>query len=476
MKKIKYKLDDFGGGFSASVREDAMHAGFTTDSYNVEALNGSLKTMHGCSLYIDGDLIYENRKYYPMQFMIKYAEYRTDRLSDEDKLMIIANNVGQMAIFIYDDEGIKVGNNSIYGQLDYINYYFSSGNKMLMCNTVSGVYIYSEDENKFNRISGSPYIKSMALQGERIWGIGTDDKPNTVYYSAEGDPEKWNSETSDAGELVATTADGDHFVAIANVFGDILLYRYNSLFRITGTSPSTYRITEIPAASGAVNEFAIANNTMYSFYVGFDGIYRYDGAKAYMLENDRLSLFFKEKVNKNKLNIIGAVIHNNKLYVALPTGTSTYNDTIIEYDILTGVFNLRSGVDVLNMIVFNDKILFIDSNRHICELNSGETYKGSNILAHYETPFYDFDSKNAIKTLESVYFVARGTGSVKVSAKTENGIRTVIVPLSESNNFNLYEIPIYNVGRRFKFMFDNVDGSTFEIVSPEFNLEMDDED
>ena len=89
---------------------------------------------------------------------------------------------------------------------------------------------------------------------------------------------------------------------------------------------------------------------------------------------------------------------------------------------------------------------------------------------------FDFDNKNVTKTLDSIYFTAKGTGKIKITAETENGITTKTVTLKNADKFDLYKINMYNTGRRFKFCFDNVDGSTFEITRPEFFLEVDDED
>ena len=72
MKLSKYTLDDFSGGFSAHTGDDTMESKYTPNSYNVEALGGSLKTMPGCSKYIDSEIINNDRKYYAVQFFVYY--------------------------------------------------------------------------------------------------------------------------------------------------------------------------------------------------------------------------------------------------------------------------------------------------------------------------------------------------------------------------------------------------------------------
>lgn len=476
MKLYKYTLDDFSGGFSAQTNSDSMESGYTPNSYNVEALGGSLKTVKGYSKYIADSIVSSGNTYYPMRFLVHYSQGMANSLND--KLIVVGSTGIKRGLFTYSSGAwTRLQGNIAEAEMDGINCIYNGKNKLFICNSLEGIYTY-DPQNGLDMIDDAPGFAAMTLRYERIWGINSSNGSNTVYYSAESDYSDWDTtvENADAGKLEVTTFDGDSFIGVDNVFDDILLYRRKSLFRITGSSPANYQLKQIPASCGAVGTNAIANNGRYSFYIGDNGIYSYDGVKASLVENNRLRFLFENRINRAALYNASAVIFNNKLYAAVAADGSANNNLIIEYDITSGIFNIRSGIAAYNLTVFQNKLLFADKNGYICTFDDSSTYDNTSIIAHYETPYYDFENKNMLKTLDSVCFTAKGTGSIKISAETERGTVSKLVELKRANTFDIYKIALYNTGRRFKFCFDNVDGSNFEITRPEFIFEKDDED
>ncbi len=468
MKLIRYTTDDFSGGFSAASSEITMKNGFSAQAYNVEALDGKLRTMKGCSLKVETHINYRGQVFTPKKLMV----YRSESV-DNEELLVWAEGRGSLSIFRYTGSGWEnVDNNYSNADVGYMNQFFNGQNNLILASSEDGMFIY--DGNETEEIDICPMAGSLTLHFERLWAVGDPGNPNTVYYSAEGNPTQWDKDNSDAGEIMITTFDGDRFIGIENVFDDVVLYRHNSLFRISGSNPSSYRLQQIQASTGAVGTKGIANDGKYSFYIGNNGIYRFDGMKAYLLENDRLREFFAKDVNKTALSEASAIINGNTLYVALPTGMSAFNDTVIEYDIIRGVFNIRKNVDITEFAVYRNELIFIDTLGNICIYNSGDAYKGECIDARYETPVCEFDGKNVNRTLDSVYFCGTGNGKIVISCITENGTRSVEVRLSRDEK--MYRVPLWNSGRRFKFVLENCNGSWFEITNPEFFLEEDDAD
>ena len=356
--------------------------------------------------------------------------------------------------------------------MGYINYYVKK-NSLLMCNAMDGMY--KLENEKVTYIEDSLPISSMTLHFERVWGTGDSLYPNKVFYSAENDPECWDI-TSGAGELSITTHDGDMFIGIATVFDDVVLYRQKSIFRISGSSPETYSLKQIPSQSGACGPNAIANDGKNSFFVGVDGIYEYNGSSAQKILNDRLNIFFAQRVNKSRLYNCAAVIHNGKLIVSLACDSSNLNNCIIEYDIGQKVINLRKNCPAQILNVFNGELYFADSDGNIYKFDDTDSYAGNSFEAHYETPYTDMGGKNRLKTLDSIYFSAKGKGDVIITAMTENGASSSCVTLTDDNDFHLYKLEMYNTGRRYKFCIDNSEGSSFEICDLEIYYEKEDDD
>lgn len=475
MNLIKYTPDDFSKGFMADKTSDAMECGATPKSYNFEALRGMLKTMSGYSEHLTAQIDYNDETYKPELIMTYYSSSST-LLKNNDIMPVVATTDNINGIFVYKNSSWQLlqGNISV-ADMGYVNYYRNDNNYLLICNAIDG--LYKLNKNTITYIGeNTPVMCAMTLHYERVWGIGDPEKPNTVYYSALGNPELWDTETSDAGEISITTYDGDKFIAIDTVFDDIVLYRQKSIFRISGTSPENYRLTKIPSECGACGPNAVANDGKNSFFVGNDGIYEYNGTYATKILNDDLNLFFKDCVNSSAMWYCSAQIYGGKLFVSLPIDGATKNNCIIEYDISAKVVNIRKNINAKNLTVFADKLYFVDQNGNICVFDESTTYADDNINAYYETPYTDFDGKNTVKTLDSIYFTAKGSGKIAVSSVTECGIVKKTVELTDSDEYKLYKIDMYNEGRRYKFIFENVQGSAFSITDPEFILEVDEED
>ena len=472
MKLNKYTPDDFLLGFCADSSADTMKGSATPNAYNVEASRGSLKTMKGFSKYTDKPIVYNGETYKPVK-LLTYYSYLSTAYSNNDDMPIIASTGGVLGIFIYkNDEWVALQTNITVANMGYVNYYVKR-NSLLLCNAVDGMY--KLENGKVTFIEDSLPASTMTLHFERVWGTGDELYPNKVFYSAENDPECWDPNMG-AGELSITTHDGDMFIGIATVFDDVILYRQKSLFRISGSSPETYSLKQIPSEKGACGPNAIANDGKNSFFVGVDGIYEYNGSSAKKILNDRLNMFFAEKVNKSKLYNCAAIIYNGKLIVSLACDSSVSNNCIIEYDIQQKIVNLRKNCNAHLLNVFNGALYFCDEDGNVFKFDDSKSYADIPIDAHYETPYTDMGGKSRLKTLDSIYFSARGNGNVIITAITENGASSKCVTLTDENEFHLYKIEMYNTGRRYKFCIDNSEGSTFEISDLEIYYEKEDED
>ncbi len=465
MKLKKYTLDDFSDGFIADRAEDTMELSQTPYLSNVDTVSGSMKTVNGSVRYIDDDIVYNEKKYYPLIPMVYYGE-NVEEIGT-DMLVVPATDSASVRMFThFGTEWKNLGINASYGKMDYINCVYNNMNKLIMCNEYDGLYKFDVAENKIEWIEDSPAMSAITLHYERVWGINK----NTVYYSAQGDPEEWNEENSDSGKIVITTADGDNFVAIENIFDDVVLFRKNSIFRINGSTTSAYQLKQILSPCGAAGSMCVANDGIHSFFIGKNGIYKFDGLRAELIEKNILRYFFEKRVNISALENACAKIYNNKLYAALPIDECDYNNCILEYDITTGKVHIREGISALSFTEYASKLLYTDNNGYICMLDMGKDYCGKKIKAVYETPYCDLDGKNIEKALESIYFVGKGNGSIRITSVSDQRAVSKEVVLS-NDDMKIYTVEMYNSGRRFKFIFENVDGSSFEIMRPEILFE-----
>ncbi len=465
MKLTTVRINDFAKGFDCGC--EPKHC-------NVDLKNGSLRRARGYGRYYPKRIYYNDVQYQIRDIFICYSEaYSADETFA--RLMAVATNGTQTAIFHYaNDDWQSIESGISPYAMSSVNCFFGGERKLLMFNAGDGLYTYDFNTSEVGYVDGAPAMGSAAMHFERLWGVGDINEPDAIYYSAEGSYTNWGSVADDpeasGGKITLTTTDGDMFTGIANVFDDVVIYRKGSIFRITGTGPSSYRLTRIPSASGAIGRYAIANNGRYSFFVGGDGIYSYDGTRADPIDNEAIKRFFEERVNKTYLKSAAAIIYDNVLYAAVPIDGATVNNCIVEYDILNRVATFKTSCDAVCFAEYDGELLFADSEGYINKLLTGDKYNTEDINAHYEAELCG-EPLNESRVLDSVYITARGDGRLKLKAVTKNGFAKKVIKLRSDACFDVYMIPIYTEGRTFKLVLENVEGSDFEVKTMKFVFE-----
>ena len=113
--------------------------------------------------------------------------------------------------------------------------------------------------------------------------------------------------------------------------------------------------------------------------------------------------------------------------------------------------------------------MYYASGNVIKELFAGTTH----LPLLWETPYFDFDVKNARKMSNYIYFRAKGNGKIRFELLTDKTTKTLDVDLTSTETF--YRKKIKNKGRIFKLKISNLNNSSFTLVSPEILVEIDED-
>ena len=132
----------------------------------------------------------------------------------------------------------------------------------------------------------------LGRHAERIWGVGADGYPDSIFYSRPYDPFTWTDvpETPEIGGGVINqpTWDGDKFISLEPFGGYLLAVKQRTIFEIRGTDPGSFTITEAYGTDGPVEEKSIQTDRTSMFYLTQSGIGLYDGSTLRMLSRDAL--------------------------------------------------------------------------------------------------------------------------------------------------------------------------------------------
>lgn len=319
----------------------------------------------------------------------------------------------------------------------------------------------------------APNFKYIDLHYDRLWGaVKNEDRVWFSTASRDGfDIEDFTfpveeSEANQHGGFIDfPTFDGSKVIGLKVAFNDLLIFKNKSVFKIFGSSPANYQKVQLFNANGAIADKSIVSGANTVFFLNKDGIYRYDGTNVSPIS-------FKiqkeiESLNINYLSDSVGYFYKDKYYLAVPYGSSTVNNMLIEFNTITNSFMIYKDVLINSITEYKDELLI--SN------NTG-TYKlfattGTAKDLYWESPMMDFSTKNAKKISDYVYFSGTGTGSVKFTLTNDKLVsKTQTVTLSGSPQ--VYRKKLKNKGRMFKLTIENVSGSVFEIKGIELSLEL----
>ena len=210
----------------------------------------------------------------------------------------------------------------------------------------------------------------LGRHAERIWGVGAEGYPDSIFYSRPYDPFTWTDvpETPEIGGGVINqpTWDGDRFISLEPFGGYLLAVKQRTIFEIRGTDPGSFTITEAYGTDGPVEEKSIQTDRMSMFYLTQSGIGLYDGSTLRMLSRDALYETMRMRMD----GMDGAArscVNEHVYYLALCVKENegdvlSENNTVIEYDTERGTFMIRKGMRVKDFFAVGGKVYFTQAD------------------------------------------------------------------------------------------------------------------
>lgn len=314
----------------------------------------------------------------------------------------------------------------------------------------------------------------IELHYDRLWIAGNTKNPDRVYFSTASingaDIEDWTVPIEEAeanqhgGFIDVRSYDGGKIIGMKVIFNNVVIFKNKTAYKIFGNSPDNYELVQLFSSNGAIADKSICVGNNGAYFLNNDGIYFYDGTNTNLI-SQKIQKTLK-KLNQNYANESVGYFYDNKYYLAIPTGDSSKNNLLIEFNALTNSFVLHDMTGITSFEEVNNKLL-LSSGNEIKSLNEGEYY----YTMIWETPNYDYGTKNSRKNSNYIYFRGKGNGSVRFRVITEKKEKSIEIPLT--NTEVLYKKKLKNKGRMFKIIIENVNNSYVEIINPQLLTEID---
>lgn len=294
------------------------------------------------------------------------------------------------------------------------------GVKPLIASFLRGVVIYSEKDSPFYlnldlsvedcnlKDENDNYIivNSVAAFRGRIWL----SSGSTLYYSALGTYNNFDAE-NDAGYISDFHTDTSDIIAIKPYKDYLAIYKKNSVYLLTGTSPNDFAIVPF-ASKGCIAQKAIINVENKQYFLS-NGIFALEqvGELNQIQLGGEISQKIKSEFEQfvpNALSESFCVHYENKsqMWFFFPYANQQYYHTVWINDYLNKAWYKRIiPQNITSACIFKQNVLTADSDGKIYKEDYGTTFAGEPIEFMWKSPFFAIGNAHHRKVIEEFYFV-----------------------------------------------------------------------
>jgi hypothetical protein len=202
-------------------------------------------------------------------------------------------------------------------------------------------------------------LRLLINTGNRLFGVGSAGNRNTLYASDILDASIWDA----ANSVIVNGDDGDEITAIVPYYENrIIVFKKRRIFQVTippdMTSAADWVIQLISNNTGCVAEGSAVQVNSDIFFLSDDGIRSLvrSAADDFTSVGLPLSEVVKDviqEINVAEIGICTAAFYDNRYFLAVPTASNDFNDTIIVYNTVLGAFEGTWTPNVMQFALTN---------------------------------------------------------------------------------------------------------------------------
>lgn len=270
----------------------------------------------------------------------------------------------------------------------------------------------------------------MIIRGSRTWVIGDGTNLNRIYYSSFGRP---------------TTFPNDHYIDIESNTGDwliriwpitesIILFRNNSIVRLSGLDFFSFRVDEVSRNVGLTAVNSLAGDESIVFFAHESGIYATSGGKPQRISLNIQTLWDSLSVDDVRWSV-GRLV-DREYWLSIPNNyTLVFNsdlqqwrkydfifDDLIQFDYDSGGHNFTYGY----FFVRNDTAFELT--------DTVGTDHGSAVVVEWQSKTY-FAEEGRVRVNYIDFEGQGGCDSISVYGYLDNGATLAVKTLTDVNWF-----------------------------------------
>ncbi len=295
-----------------------------------------------------------------------------------------------------------------------------TGVKPVFLNFLNGILIMSESDGLFYIKNNASYdivdcnLKDLsdntltgavlAVYKGRVWAA----KDATIYYSALGTYNDFTSE-NDAGYINEFHTDTGSITALKMYKDYLAIYKKDSVYLLTGTSPDDFAIT-LFANKGAVAPNAIVNVENKQYFLS-NGIFALEqvGELNQIQLGSEISLKIKEEFSlfgKLENTICLHYEAKSQMWFFFPYADDDYFHTIWINDYVNKAWYKRVvPQNIVTACMYEGNVYTADEEGKIYREDFGTTFNGQVIKFMWKSPFLAISNPHHRKMIDEFYFL-----------------------------------------------------------------------
>ena len=289
--------------------------------------------------------------------------------------------------------------------------------------------------------SSTKKAQHVTIHDKRLVAAGVEDNLSTVFYSSLLDPTSFSG--SGAGSITLS----DQIVGIRSFRQELFIFCRNSIFKLQDIN-GTAVVIPVAKNIGCLSGYSIQEIGGDLIFLAPDGLRTVAGtARIGDVELGTVSKAIQPIItqlaeNIDKFVISSVVIREKSQYRLFYTNTSVINaqqEGIIgtlrpngfEWSETRGIEVTSIGAGFNNNGV--EKYFHGDTDGYVLVHDSGNDFNGSDILARYSTPDYDYGDLGTLKTLHYVRVSVSAEGTVTPELQVKYDFGSSDIPQPASN-------------------------------------------
>ena len=450
------------GGVRMDLSPYLLPPDCSPDACNMDTRSGSLRSAKGFSRVLQGMLPANET---PIRMYI----YPTER--GKRYLAVTLNKIWLYRSVTRVWESVYTFTANLRPELiDFLPVRIGSEDRLLIAHGKGQMLQFNEADSEITPFGSAEKLSDRRiccaeLYFGRLFAAGDPLVPSRLYWSkAPGGTraiDDWRADPASenvSGGFVDVGIDDDPITGLFALSNQLLIFKRDTLYRLLGDRPGNYRVLPVDAPFRQPLQTACVRYADRLYFLSEGGLCCYDGQTVRRPGAFRA---LEPLLKSADFGSAKAAACDDKLYFAIRSDSGqTYNDLVIEYDLLRDRYMLRRGFTAADLFGAHGLLYALTGTGKIVVFDDSDTYDGDPIHAWWQTPKFDLGHKETNKTLLAL--IADGTGSADVRVESNGGTYDARLTFPDTAD-SVGEIPLRGAGRIFRLRFSDADGAPLSI-------------